>query len=70
MEILVLLIAFGASVVGAICGIGGIAGGMAGRKVNKKLNTTMVDKLFIGLITVIIGISCYNAWRFLSFGNV
>ena len=37
-----------------------------GRKVNKKLNTAMVDKLFIGLIVVIIGISCYNAWRFLA----
>ena len=44
---------------------GGIAGGMVGRKVNKKLNFTMVDKLFVNLILVIIGISCYNAWRFL-----
>ena len=45
--------------------LGGIVGGMAGRKVNKKLNTAMVDKLFNGLILVIVGISCYNAWRFL-----
>ena len=43
---------------------GGI-GGMVGRKLNKRLNTAMVDKLFAGLILVIIGISCYNAWRFL-----
>lgn len=46
--------------------LGGIAGGMVGRKVNKKLNTAMVDKLFICLIVVIVGISCYNAWRFLK----
>ena len=44
----------------------GIGGGMAGRKANKKLKTAMVDKLFLGLIAVIIGISCYNAWRFLK----
>lgn len=46
--------------------LGGIGGGMAGRKTNKKLNTAMVDQLFAGLILVIIGISCYNAWRFLK----
>lgn len=46
--------------------IGGIGGGMAGRKVNKKLSTEHVDKLFVALIVVIIGISCYNAWRFLA----
>ena len=39
---------------------------MAGRKANKKLKTAMVDKLFLGLIAVIIGISCYSAWRFLK----
>jgi len=26
----------------------------------------MVDKLFAALILVIVGISCYNAWRFLG----
>lgn len=46
--------------------LGGIGGGMVGRKVNKKLNTAMVDKLFAGLSLVIICISCYNAWRFLG----
>ena len=46
--------------------LGGIGGGMVGRKLNKKLNTAMVDKLFAALILVIIGISCYNAWRFLG----
>lgn len=46
--------------------LGGIGGGMAGRVVNKKLDAQRVDKLFVVLITVIIFISCYNAWRFLS----
>lgn len=46
--------------------LGGIAGGMAGRKLNKRLNSAMVDKLFTILILVIVGISCYNAWRFLK----
>ena len=50
----------------AVMVFGGIAGGMVGRKLNKKLNTEMVDKLFAMLIVVIIGISCYNAWRFLA----
>lgn len=44
---------------------GGIAGGMVGRMVNQRLNTSMVDKLFTVLVLVIIGISFYNAWRFL-----
>ena len=44
----------------------GIGGGMMGRKLNKKLNTAMVDKLFAVFSLVIIGISCYNAWRFLK----
>ena len=63
MELLLLAVAFGASIVGAICGIGG---GMAGRILNKKLSAEQVDKLFVMLIIVIIGISCYNAWRFLG----
>ena len=50
--------------------LGGIGGGMVGRKLNKKLNTAMVDKLFAVLILVVIGISCYNAWRFLVSYNI
>lgn len=45
--------------------LGGIAGGMVGRKVNKKLTQTQADKLFTGLVLVIIGISIYNAARYL-----
>lgn len=33
---------------------------MAGRSVNKKLDDKMVDKLFIGLMAVIILINIYN----------
>ncbi len=45
--------------------LGGIAGGVVGRKVNKHLTQTQVDKLFTGLIFVIITISIYNAVRYL-----
>ena len=50
-----------ASVAGAICGIGG---GMIGRILNKKLDNKAVDKLFIGLMAVIIGISLWNVWQY------
>ena len=43
---------------------GGIGGGMAGRKLNKKLNNAAVDKLFMGLMAVIILISIYNTVRY------
>lgn len=43
---------------------GGIAGGIAGRQVNKKIDGGQVEKLFIALMVVIIGISCYNTWAF------
>lgn len=44
--------------------IGGIAGGMIGSKVNKKINEDNVNKLFMGLMIVIIGINIYNAIKF------
>lgn len=50
----------------AVMAAGGIAGGMAGRKINRKLSPVQVDRLFTGLILVIIVISCYNALRFLA----
>lgn len=43
---------------------GGITGGMAGRALNKKLDEGQVQKLFFGLMVLIVGISCYNVWRF------
>lgn len=44
--------------------LGGLLGGMLGRKVNKKLDNAAVDKLFIGLMVIIIGISIFNAWQY------
>lgn len=50
----------------ALMVLGGIGGGMAGRKINKRLDGRAVDRLFTVLMTVIIGISVYNAWYYLS----
>lgn len=41
---------------------GGIGGGIAGRILNKKMDNRAVDKLFICLMVVIIGICVYNAF--------
>ena len=43
---------------------GGIGGGIAGRAMNRKLDENMVDRLFISLMAVIIGISIYNVWQY------
>ena len=44
---------------------GGIGGAIVGRSVNKHLSVKGVDKLFIGLMLVIIGLCAYNIIRFL-----
>ena len=44
--------------------LGGIGGGIAGRALNRKMDEKMVDRLFIGLMAVIIGISVYNVWQY------
>ena len=44
---------------------GGIFGGVAGRFVNRKLDAGMVNRLFIGLMVVIMGICVYNIIQFL-----
>ena len=41
--------------------LGGVAGGIAGRTLNQKLTARAVDKLFVCLMVVIIGICVYNA---------
>ena len=46
--------------------IGGIAGGICGRALNKKLSERTVDKLFVLLMLVIIGINIFNIYRFTS----
>lgn len=47
--------------------VGGILGGIAGRIVNKRLDNRAVDKLFVVLMAVIIGISAYNTWQYAHF---
>jgi len=42
---------------------GGIGGGIVGRKLNKKMDDRAVDKLFIGLMVLIVAICVYNALR-------
>ena len=43
---------------------GGVLGGMLGSKLNEKLNAKQVEKLFTGLLVLIILICIYNACRF------
>ena len=43
---------------------GGVLGGMAGRTCNKRMDNRAVEKLFILLMAVIIGISAYNGWYY------
>lgn len=45
--------------------VGGIAGGICGRSVNKKLENSSVDKLFIALMVLMILIDFYNICKFL-----
>lgn len=43
---------------------GGILGGMSGRSINKKIDSRVVDRLFILLMAVIILINIYNIYQF------
>ena len=43
----------------------GICGGICGRSFNKKLESNVVDRLFIGLMAVMIVINIYNIYNFL-----
>ena len=43
---------------------GGIGGGIMGRALNRRMDENMVDKLFIGLMAVIICICIYNGWQY------
>lgn len=44
--------------------LGGIGGGIIGRAVNKKINSSTIDKLFIGLMVVIVLICIYNSVKY------
>ena len=46
--------------------LGGVCGGMAGSIVNKKISEEKVDKLFMGLMLVIVFINIYNAYVFMK----
>ena len=50
----------------AVMVAGGIGGGIVGRSLNKKMDNRAVDKLFICLMALIIGICVYNAVRSLG----
>jgi len=45
--------------------IGGILGGMSGRVINKRIDEKVVDKLFLFLMVIIIGINIYNIYQFM-----
>ena len=42
----------------------GILGGIVGRKINHRIHTQTINKLFLGLLVVIMGICCYNFFRY------
>ncbi|MBP3493382.1 MAG: sulfite exporter TauE/SafE family protein [Oscillospiraceae bacterium] len=42
----------------------GILGGVVGRKINSRIDNAAVDKLFLGLLTVIMLICCYNFYQY------
>ena len=44
---------------------GGICGGMLGRICNKKMDNKAVDRLFLGLMLVIMAISLYNTYQYM-----
>ena len=48
----------------ALMAAGGLCGGVLGRKLNRRMKGEAVERLFIGLMAVIIGISLFNARRY------
>lgn len=53
LEILILMVA------------GGILGGICGRAISKRINERIVNRLFLGIMVIIIGINFYNAYKFI-----
>lgn len=45
--------------------LGGLLGGIAGRRINRRIGAQMVEKLFVGLMAIIILICIYNAAQFM-----
>ena len=54
----------------AVMVAGGILGELVGRRINKKIDSKAVEKLFMGLMVVIIGISLWNTYRYLIIGTI
>lgn len=52
----------------AVMVAGGILGGIVGRRINTKIDSKAVEKLFVGLMVIIIGISLWNTYRYLVIG--
>ena len=50
----------------ALMAAGGLGGGVLGRKLNRQLRDEDVERLFVALMAVIICISLFNAWRYLT----
>ncbi|MCQ2558356.1 MAG: sulfite exporter TauE/SafE family protein [Oscillospiraceae bacterium] len=46
--------------------IGGVGGGIVGKKLNARLSVKGVDKLFLGLLVLIILICIFNVYRYLA----
>ncbi len=44
---------------------GGVGGGAAGRMVSRRLDDEAVDRLFMGLMALIVLVCCWNAYRYL-----
>ena len=44
----------------------GVAGGLAGGKINKKIDNQTVDRLFVFLMIIIIGINIYNIFKYIA----
>ncbi len=44
--------------------VGGIGGGIVGRYLNRKMKSETIEKLFVCLMVIIIGISIYNSWHY------
>lgn len=47
----------------AVMVCGGVGGGIVGRMLNKKMDNRLVERLFIGLMGLIVAICIYNVWR-------
>lgn len=50
----------------ALMAAGGLGGGILGRKLNRRMDGRAVERLFILLMAVIICISLFNTWRYLT----